>query len=483
MLFQSYLFIFAFLPIVVCGYYLCNHFRRYQAGLWWLLAASLFFYGYYDWRFVPVIVVSAFLNFTFAHLILKWQNVRKPLLVIALVCDVGFLVYCKYSGFILDNINALLNSQWSIAVLLVPLGLSFYTFQQIAYLVDCYRGEGKYYRFDDYLLFVSFFPYIISGPIAFHHEIIPQFHDPERKSFSSAIFSKGITIFTLGICKKVLIADTLGAGVDWGYANAAALNTTTAVAVILGYALQLYFDFSGYCDMAKGVALLLRIDIPQNFNSPYKAVNIQAFWRRWHMTMTRFFTKYVYIPLGGNRRGDMRTYENMLFVFALSGLWHGASWTFVIWGLLHGAALALYRWGKRFFDRLGVVCNWLLTFVFVNLAWVFFRAPSLDTVKMLFYQLATCNIGPLHESFLACFKSAPIDFFVNLWHGTPDCYLPFIAIALPLVLLAAILALPNSDAYVENFKPSPLHGIMTATILFWALISLNGVTAFLYFTF
>ena len=253
------------------------------------------------------------------------------------LCNLGILFYFKYFDFFIENVNAVFGTSFLLKGILLPLGISFFTFQQIGFLVDTYRGEIRECTFLDYALFVSFFPQLIAGPIVNHNEMMPQFDKIGKQKLDWDRFAGGVFLFTLGMVKKVLVADTFGKAVNWGYANVLNLSGVDSVLLILFYVLQLYFDFSGYCNMARGLGWLFGIEIPVNFNSPYKAVSIVDFWKRWHITLSRFFTKNVYIPLGGNRKGRGRMYFNLFLIYLLSGIWHGAGWTFVLWSVTQGA--------------------------------------------------------------------------------------------------------------------------------------------------
>ena len=286
--------------------------------------------------------------------------------------------YFKYSDFFISNINFLFSSDISLLNLTLPLAISFFSFQQIAYLIDSYRNETKEYSFINYCIFITFFPQLIAGPIVHHKEMMPYFASPKTKVINHKNISKGIYIFSIGLFKKVVIADSFSIWATNGFDTAQTLSLLEAWATSLSYTFQLYFDFSGYCDMAIGAALLFNIKLPINFNSPYKATNIQDFWRRWHITLSRFLRDYIYIPLGGNRHGDTKTCANLMTTFLIGGIWHGAGWTFVFWGFLHGVALVIQKIWSELGFRLNKFVAWFITFNFVNIAWVFFRAKEWD---------------------------------------------------------------------------------------------------------
>ena len=315
---------------------------------------------------------------------------HKGLLTFGVAVNLGAIAYFKYAGFIVFNLNTLLQTQWSLGNIILPLAISFFTFQQIAYLVDSYRGITKEYSFIHYSLFVSFFPQLIAGPIVHHKDMLPQFSKQESYQFNADHMKIGLTIFAIGLFKKTVLADGIAIYATPVF-NAADsgenIDFFTAWGGALAYTFQLYFDFSGYSDMAIGLARMFGIVLPLNFYSPYKAANISEFWRRWHMTLSQFLRDYVYISLGGNRKGKTKRYTNLLITMLLGGLWHGAGWNFIIWGGLHGIYLVInHSWQaivvkshRTFFQgKLYSLGAWILTFVAVVIGWVFFRAVTLD---------------------------------------------------------------------------------------------------------
>ncbi len=309
---------------------------------------------------------------------------KKSILIFGIVCNIALLGYFKYADFFIENFNFAISTNVNLLHLVLPLAISFFTFQQVAYLVDSYRQETKEYDFLNYALFVTFFPQLIAGPIVHHKEMMPQFANNRNMVKNYRNIALGLFIFSIGLFKKVVIADTFAVWATAGFDTATTLNLFEAWATSLSYTFQLYFDFSGYTDMAIGIALLFNIKLPINFNSPYKATNIQDFWRRWHITLSRFLRDYIYIPLGGNKKSTFRTYSNLLATFVIGGFWHGAGWTFLFWGFLHGIALIIHRVWSNLGFKMWTWLAWLITFNFVNVAWVFFRAKEWeDAVKVL----------------------------------------------------------------------------------------------------
>ncbi|MCG8611397.1 MAG: MBOAT family protein [Pseudomonadales bacterium] len=374
MLFNSSLFIFVFLPITVAVYFALNHKQKRSAAKFWLVLASLFFYGYWNPLYLPLISASILINYGLG-LRLRAHS-KKAELIFGITLNVALLAYFKYTDFFLENLNHAFNTDIPLPEIILPLAISFFTFQQIAYLVDCYRAKTDEHNFLNYSLFVSFFPQLIAGPIVHHKQMMPQFAQLGQSNVHWDNIAKGLLIFSIGLFKKVFIADHFALWADSGYAQVDQLSSAEAWITSLCYTFQLYFDFSGYSDMAIGAALLFNIKLPMNFNSPYKAVSIQDFWRRWHITLSHFLRDYIYIPLGGNRKREIQTCNNILITFLIGGLWHGAGWTFVIWGALHGLALVIHRTWQGTGVKIPRLAAWALTFLFVNFAWIFFRADS-----------------------------------------------------------------------------------------------------------
>ena len=347
MLFNSYVFIFFFLPLTFFIYFFLGK-RNSLGSKAFLVFASLFFYSWWNIAYLPLILTSMGVNYLLGrHLAVQKKKKSsfdgRLLLTLGILFNLGLLGYYKYADFFLENINTLLNTHWGLLHLALPLAISFYTFQQIAYLVDSYRNETREYDFLNYAVFVTFFPQLIAGPIVHHAEMMPQFANEKNRRINYQHIAAGLFVFAIGLFKKVVIADTFAQWANIGFDQAPTLTMIDAWATSLSYTFQLYFDFSGYTDMAIGAALLFNIKLPINFNSPYKALSIQDFWRRWHITLSRFLRDYLYIPLGGNRSSKHRIYLNLFLTFLLGGIWHGAGWTFVLWGALHGAAMMLHR--------------------------------------------------------------------------------------------------------------------------------------------
>lgn len=393
MKFNTYEFILVFLPIVLAVFFMLGRSGQRQAAMAWLVASSLGFYAYWNPAYLGLILVSILFNFIVGGYISRqvmWGSGRA-LMMLGVAANLALLAYYKYVNFFADSVNIVWGTSWHMEKLLLPLAISFFTFQQIAYLVDAWRGAARDYSFLHYCLFVSFFPQLIAGPIVHHKEMMPQFDDARRFSPHASDFAIGLTIFIIGLAKKALIADELALYADPVFTAADAglgISMVEAWGGVLAYTFQIYFDFSGYSDMAIGLARLFGIHLPLNFFSPYRAGGIIEFWRRWHMTLSRFLRDYVYIALGGNRHGRPRRIANVMTTMLLGGLWHGAGWNFVIWGGLHGMYLLVNQGWRAAFPNTGRVWTarfaaWALTFLCVTVAWVFFRAETLGGAQSL----------------------------------------------------------------------------------------------------
>ena len=410
---------------------------------------------------------------------------KKTLLTFGIVSNIVLLGYFKYMDFFIENINLLSGATIPLMHLLLPLAISFFTFQQIAYLVDSYRQETAEYDFLNYALFVTFFPQLIAGPIVHHSEMMPQFDKTRNKLKNYRNIAMGLFIFAIGLFKKVVIADTFAIWATKGFDSELVLNFYEAWATSLSYTFQLYFDFSGYTDMAIGAALLFNIKLPINFDSPYKALSIQEFWRRWHITLSRFLKDYIYIPLGGNRKGTYRTYANLMATFIVGGIWHGAGWTFVFWGFLHGFALVIHRFWEHLGFKLWKWFAWFITFNFINIAWVFFRAQEWDDAIRVLRGMAGLTQRGMSEQFATLLSyinplSDHTFHFIN-FHA-------FISIAtLEMLLLGFYIVLftKNSMEILATFKYK-LYQAIFIVLTIWSVhfLSITGVQSqFLYFNF
>jgi D-alanyl-lipoteichoic acid acyltransferase DltB (MBOAT superfamily) len=498
MIFSSWQFILLFLPCTFLLYFWLNHKHLIMAGKVWLVAASLFFYAYWDAHYLPLILGSIFLNFAIGTGLAQAHQDslteikahhgfnRKVALTTGIAANLILLGYFKYTDFFLSNINSIFNANYELPHILLPLAISFFTFTQIVYLVDSYRGETAEYDLLNYSLFVTFFPHLIAGPIVHHRQIMPQFASRWTMVRRYPNIIKGLFIFAIGLFKKVVIADSFAVWASAGFDSGQQLGFFAAWAASLSYTFQLYFDFSGYCDMAIGASLLFNIWLPINFNSPYKALDIQDFWRRWHITLSNFLRDYLYIPLGGNRSGELRTYVNLFATFLLGGLWHGATWMFVIWGAMHGAALVLHRLWKQFGRQMPDAIAWFVTFMFVNISWVFFRAKTMDdAIRVLkgmidFRTALTHPVSPIPTSDLA-WGGWLSDTLITLLPASSIVNLPvYAAIIGAFILITQKNSMEMSGGTIGKFRM--IYGV----ILFSAAMCFSLAatsTVFLYFNF
>lgn len=461
MLFNSFSFIFLFIPLTLLVFFSLAHFRYIKMASLSLVIASFTFYAYWDIRYLPLLLLSIVFNFIMGAQIEKSR--RMALLVFSVAVDLGLLGYFKYMHFFLQTVNDLSGAGLPLPHIILPLGISFFTFTQIAYLVDAYRGETDNYSFLNYSLFVTFFPHLIAGPILYHKKIIPQFNDLQNYLFSSKNMALGLTLFAMGLFKKVMIADNLAPWAKLVFDNASQLTFVDAWAGALAYTLQLYFDFSAYSEMAIALGLMLNIELPTNFNSPYKSTSIIEFWRRWHMTLSGFLRNYLYIPLGGNRYGDLSRMKNIMITMLLGGLWHGAGWTFIVWGGLHGLYSVInHLWRKLKIDLPGTL-SWLITMVSVTVAWVFFRAASLyDGIHIVQAMFGLRGLKFVSAGFIP---------------GGMKEMLVLIAMLLLLVIA------PNPQQLVSRMHPGWKWALVTAIILAISILSIDQASDFLYFQF
>lgn len=484
MLLNSYHFIFLFLPFTFLIYFYLLQQRMTLGAKGFLVFASLFFYSWWDVAYLPIILTSILFNYIIGNMLnenLSHRIHKQTLLGIGILGDLALLGYFKYSDFFIENFDLLFDGSVPLLHLTLPLAISFFTFQQIAYLVDSYRGQTAEYDFLNYALFVTFFPQLIAGPIVHHAEMMPQFASSTNQRKDVRNIATGLFVFSIGLFKKVVIADTFAIWATNGFDQAASLNMIEAWATSLSYTFQLYFDFSGYTDMAIGIALLFNIRLPINFDSPYKARDIQEFWRRWHITLSRFLRDYLYIPLGGNRRGPSRTAANVMTTFLLGGLWHGAGWTFVFWGFLHAIALVGHSLWKRMGLSLPTLLAWFITFNFINISWVFFRAQEFGDALKVLRGMFFGEIVLSHESYaqLGFLEHYGVTFGAWLQdiYAQHEIFYWLIAAAF-LTLFAS-----NTRRLSKTYSPTPARLVMSIVLFTYALLDMNKVSEFLYFNF
>ena len=486
MLFNSYVFLFMFLPVCLAGFYLLCRISP-RLGMFWLSAMSIVYYGWWEPPYLLLLFVSVALNYSSACAIAHYRAVdatrgARMVLVAALLANLLLLGYFKYFDFLLGIINQAAGTGLPLRHIVLPLAISFYTLVQIAFLCDIYQGKVADLNLPNYVLFVTFFPHMIAGPIIHHSEMMPQFRELSSAGPRPGQLARGLFLFVIGLFKKVCIADSLAVASDAGFRNAHALDMAGGWMTALCYQLQLYFDFSGYSDMAIGLALMFGIVFPLNFNSPYKATDIRDFWHRWHMTLSRFLRDYVYVPAGGNRAGRWLTYRNLLLTFVVGGIWHGAGWPFLIWGIMHGAAMAAQRLWSQGGRRLPMAIGWLLTFVFVMLAFVMFRAPDTGVALTIFG--AMLDVGSLSGSALLGWRIDATGTEFLSWIDALDfARLGFSGWVFVAVCLGICVSARNSNEWSVQFRPDAWHGLLAVAMLLLSVLALAGDSPFIYFQF
>lgn len=479
MQFNSYIFIIIFLPVMLLLYFLGN-----KAGSLWgkivLILGSLVFYSCAGMDSLMMLGISIVVNYVCA-LVIKRFRCRKILLAVPVLINVGILLYFKYFNFALENLNWIMKTEYGPRDIFLPLGISFFTFQQIAYLVAVYREELEA-EVIDYLVYILYFPKLLMGPLADPVEFLQDINNAGQKRIDWDHIACGIKIFSFGLFKKALLADTFAQAVSWGYENFDVVTSMDLLLIMFFYTMEIYFDFSGYSDMATGVSAMFNIPLPINFDSPYKALSIRDFWKRWHISLTKFLTKYIYIPLGGSQKGRVFTYINTMIVFLVSGIWHGASWTFILWGVLHGLLSVLDRMFETVQARIVKPVRWFVTFVMVNVLWLLFSAQSVRQwlamlIKMIRFQDRTVSdkilrIFQIPESVLVRdllhLQGLPID--KGIW------------MVLFMAVSCGICLIPENN-YRKLSKNTYLTMVLAAVAFVWSLLSFSTESEFIYSNF
>lgn len=482
MQFNSFLFILLFLPLTVLLYYLSNKFSD-TVGKVVLLVASIIFYAYSDWSTLFVIGISLAINYLFSILIKKTKQWRSFYLCVPIIINIGLLLFFKYFNFTVTNINKYFSSEIPLHEFVLPIGISFFTFQQIAYVVAIYKKEIDNPPIIDYLVFILFFPKILMGPLADPVDFIRQLNDPVSKKVKWDNISFGLKIFSLGLFKKVMLADVFANAVAWGYANIETASSMDWMLVMLFYTFEIYFDFSGYSDMATGASLMFNITLPINFDSPYKAVSIRGFWRKWHISLTDFFTKYLYIPLGGSKKGFFLTCLNTMIVFLISGIWHGANWTFILWGVIHGALSIFDRLFDKYQKKICEPARWICTFAAVNILWLLFRSESISQwwnilTKIICFQNLNVEDGLINVFVLqeTSFISKILGLEWQIENIRGFWMLVYIVVSGGICLLF-------ENNYRKLKDNSWMMMIISAIAFIWGFISLSVESVFVYFNF
>lgn len=483
MLFNSYFFLLLFFPATFLIYHLLVRLGKFTLSKAFLVAASLYFYGYFKPSYIVILIASILLNYLICTRI--WSQAEKGcsknilcklLLACGCLLNVGILVYYKYTGFLLENLNFFFGTKFGAFSILLPLGISFYTFQQLSFLIDAYKGDNLKIDLVDYSLFVTFFPQLIAGPIVLPGEMLPQFEDHSKRRLSWENMNTGLWFFACGLVKKCFVADTIAIIVNTGFGATSQLNVAEAWLAGIGFVFQMYFDFSGYCDMAMGIGKFFNIDLPLNFNSPLKANCFQDFWRRWHITLGRFMTQYLYFPLGGSRCSKPRALLNMVIVFVVSGIWHGAGWVYLLWGTFHGLCLLINRVWSDFTKKhpafkIPLIPSIILTFFLQALLGILFRAQSFSKTWQILCQMFDFR----HIAWM----SKPFGKAIEDYGFDRD----FIIITYFAAAFTAFF-LPNSFEMNDKLKNRPMLKMwITVIFLTVGFISVGRISPFLYFNF
>ena len=489
MLFNSIEFIFAFLPITIVVYFLLLRWRLTVAARSWLLVASLFFYSWWDVRYLPLILGSILFNYTIGGLLADYDGLgrkvvsKRAIFIFGVAANVLLLCGFKYLDFFIGNTNALLGTSLPLLRIILPLGISFFTITQIAFLVDAYEGLVEERNLLNYALFVTFFPHLLAGPILHHKEMMPQFERLRNKVINWKNLYLGLALFFIGLFKKVVLADQFATWATPGFDTASSLHFFAAWFTSLSYTFQLYFDFSGYSDMAVGVGWMFNIRLPINFNSPYKATGIIDFWKRWHITLTNFVTTYLYTPI-------LRSFSRITFTgsmaatflaMLISGFWHGAGWNYVVWGGMHGAGLVVNHVWRRKKLIMPHFVAWFITFNFVNISFVFFRAKSWEGAQKVLEGMAGLNGVMLHRSLGKFQVLQDLGVKFGLWlepiNGNDRTY------AMVIAAMLVVVSARNAQQVVERLRPNWQWALCLLTVAVWLLMDMGKVSEFLYFQF
>lgn len=508
MLFNSFEFILFFLPVTLVVFFALGNNRKHRLAMFWLVMCSLFFYGWWNPSYLFLIVFSMLFNYTVGTFLGKNQfnSIRTLILWLGISVNLGFLGYFKYANFFVDQFAWATGSTFHLEKIILPLAISFFTFQQIAFLVDSYRHETREFNFLQYCLFVTFFPQLIAGPIVHHKEMMPQFASDNIYRPNFTCIAQGVLVFSIGLVKKVVFADSVAVYATPVFGAAEAGESLTFFAAWVGtlaYTLQLYFDFSGYSDMAIGLALMFGIRLPLNFDSPYKSKSIIEFWRRWHMTLSRFLRDYLYIALGGSRKGSVRRYLNLFITMLLGGIWHGAGWTFIIWGMLHGTYLIInHAWRKLRFDilklpeKVGIletIFARTLTLLAVMVGWVYFRAESVDSANEVLFTMFGGNGISLPVGLQSMLGTTLSDFGFTFNSMFGELYFALRSSFGWIIVLSIIaLFMPNSQQIMQTLsnkqfvllrRQSVAFGSFIGLSLYFVFTKLSSDAEFLYFNF
>lgn len=482
MQFNSYQFILVFLPAFVVCYFLFSKIHAYVGKIVIILFGAWFYiYGAIDSAII--LGISLLSNLFFSKLLIKVRRYRRTFLIFSIIFNVGLLFYFKYFNFTLEAINGVTSNSFPLKTIILPLGISFFTFQQIMYICSVYREEIKEVNISDFLCYTLFFPKLIMGPLMEPSDFIAQLNNQEYKRINWQNIACGIKVFGYGLFKKLILADTFAKGVSWGFNNISVASSGDLFLVMLFYTFEIYFDFSGYSDMAVGVSKMINITLPINFDSPYKAISMRDFWKRWHVSLTKFLTRYIYFPLGGSKRGNVRTYMNILIVFLVSGLWHGANWTFILWGGVHGLLQICERVFDKQLKRQQSPFKFLYTFLAINLLWLLFRSESIAQWCELLGKMFSFQNMAISDGLINSFILPETTFFVDKldWLNLNTLVRGFPMLVM-IIGATAICFIPENN-YRNATKLSFTNMFLSAVAFAWAFLCLGSESTFVYFNF
>ena len=482
MQFNSYIFILLFLPLFIMLYFILNRIHRNSGKILIILSGTIF-YLYAGIDTALILGTSIVFNFIFSKLIKRSKSCKKFLFAFGIAANILLLLYYKYSLFVVSTINEVFGKSFTLNKIILPLGISFFTFQQIMFLVSVYKNEIEEVYAVDYLAYILFFPKLIMGPLVEAKDFISQINNPSQKRFNIDNLSSGIKLFSLGLFQKMVLADTFSKAVSWGFSNIGSATSGDFFLVMLFYTFEIYFDFNGYSMMAVGVSKMININLPVNFNSPYKALSIKDFWKRWHISLTGFLTKYIYYPLGGSKKSKIRTYINIMIVFLVSGLWHGANWTFILWGFIHGIFQILERLFDKQLRKQHEGLKWVSTFLVVNLLWLLFRSESVSQWTALLGKMFVFSDMRISDGLIKCFVLPENNFILNMFHlNTLNTLVRGFPMLLFTVFSFFVCLVP--EAATKTCENKSLCSILYCAVAFvWAFLCLSSESVFVYFNF
>lgn len=486
MIFNSYLFILLFLPIALLGYFLLGKIKKYDCTKPWLILCSCIFYGYIQWKCLAALLIGSLVSFTIVRIMRKSRQpkTRKTCAILGVVINIAYLLVLKYFDFFQNSTSHIFDTNILFPQWMVPMGIGFIMLHQISYIVDIYKNEDLYCSFAEYFLYIVFFPKLVSGPIITYKNFLPQIRNRLRTTIDYNNMVKGLTLFSYGLGKKALVADTFLLFVESGYEHLSSLTAISALVVMISYTIQLYFDFSGYSDMARGVAQMFNFELPVNFNSPLKAVSVTDLWRRWHITLNQFLMEYVYFPLGGSKRGKYRTYFNIMVIFFISGLWHDVSGRYIIWGCLNGLFVVIERLTNRRIEKK----PWLgriFTFLFTCFAFINFSAASIPEVGKFISRFAHFQDGISMGVLFASFNEN-MEITLLYRFGLSHLFTSFPALPVIILLISTILFCffaKNTQEIIADNKYGRMRMIKTVLLLCWSIVSFSNVSSFIYSVF